>query len=636
MNTGNAEFNVDVEDCDTYKPDGSIVAEYQQIIEFWKLAVEDQSFLKIDNGRYNELNPQTGLRKKEQSWGCAVTERPQNLCLDVGSARTFGQSKTIVGWRAITDNQNGELSNCNISLADGSGFTADGTACAYSANGDVTQSQFFQQLVIDVSDQEHLLKLYQNWLSTGLGDDPRFGGYICGEQFDGDHVQGKERFNDGILDVFDMTLLAYVMFNIQPYEDIHRKIIDKIPVNASYMSQSIETEFMSQFSYNPNGDGVCTHNPAGQHPTGNKDDGLQFFAHFTDLNSNGHACPRGSDGRARLDGSSGGDRRQLQDQVNDNEFSLSSFVLYQWSRVMSTPKHEGGTWYKIAFAPGIIPLVIQFYIDGMDAGHLPSQVTADPAPDENEQMYPLNSNRVNVRWVSRERTDPEPNEKLCYDIAAAVQSNYVIYKNALAIRQIGLSSRRPCPFDLYLWIPEQMHTDVILRQPEDRRRLESEPCLKSIMDERTGNCEAVVHIRPGSQFSTPSGYFALAEEMSAKLPPKPAVLAAGISMPTASEDEQIQSTTSDNWWVWVVVALSIVLVLVVAGIVCGAIAYKRHEANQKKNKGVQIKSSDPKATKVTAKTAPKTASKTATSSTKNVAAADRARTAKKSRANLHP
>ena len=39
--------------------------------------------------------------------------------------------------------------------------------------------------------------------------------------------------------------------------------------------------------------------------------------------------------------------------------------------------------YKIEFAPGITPLVIQFYIDGMDAGHLPSQVTADPAPDEN-------------------------------------------------------------------------------------------------------------------------------------------------------------------------------------------------------------------------------------------------------------
>ena len=73
-------------------------------------------------------------------------------------------------------------------------------------------------------------------------------GYICGDQTQvSDQIQGAERFNDGILDVFDMTLLAYIMFNIPPYDDIHRKIIDKVPVNGSYMSESIQTEFMSQF-----------------------------------------------------------------------------------------------------------------------------------------------------------------------------------------------------------------------------------------------------------------------------------------------------------------------------------------------------------------------------------------------------
>ena len=605
--------------------------------------------MKIDDARYNAINPQTGLRRKDQSWGCAVSERPQSLCLDVGSARTFGQSKTIVGWRARTDNVDGDLSNCNISLADGSGFTADGTACAYSATGDVTQSLFFQQLVIDVSDQEHLQKLYQSWTSTGIGDDPRFGGYICGDQTQvSDQIQGVERFNDGILDVFDMTLLAYIMFNIPPYDDIHRKIIDKVPVNGSYMSESIQTEFMSQFSYLPNGDGKCAHQLAGQHPTGNKDDGLQFFAHFTNLNILGQACPRDSPGRTRMESAGSSDRRQLeQADANDNPFSLSSFVLYQWSRVMSTEKHIGGTWYKIEFAPGITPLVIQFYIDGMDAGHLPSQVTADPAPDENEQMYPLNSNRVNVRWVSLERTNPDPDEKLCYDIAAAVQSNYVLYKNALAIRQIGLSSRRPCPFDLYLWIPEDMHTDKIFRHPQNTdgaRRLaeeaKDEPCLKSIMDERTGRCEPVVHIRPGSQFSTPSGYFALAEEMTARLPPKKTeeleVHSAGMSTPV-SVDEEIQ-TSSENWWVWVIVGLSVVLVLVVAGIVCGVIAFRRHEANQRKNKGVKITVAEKKKPPVAdAKKKQAVSSKSAPASTKNIAAADRARTAaKKSRANLHP
>ena len=94
------------------------------------------------------------------------------------------------------------------------------------------------------------------------------------------------------------------------------------------------------------------------------------------------------------------------------EFSASSFVLYQWSRVLSSERFEGGTWYKIAFAPKLLQLVLQFYIDGMDAGDLPSQVTSDPAPDYNEQVYPLNSNRVNVRWVSKERTNPAPDAYL--------------------------------------------------------------------------------------------------------------------------------------------------------------------------------------------------------------------------------
>ena len=301
----------------------------------------------------------------------------------------------------------------------------------------------------------------------------------------------------------------------------------------------------------------------------------------------------------------------------------------------------------------------------MDAGDLPSQVTSDPPPEQDEQMYPLNANRVNVRWESHLRTEPVPNAYLCYDISAAVQSNYALYKNALAVRQIGVQNRIPCSFDLFVWIPEHMHTDKI-RQPGSRRLSEDEPCLKSIRDPRTGSCEPVVHIRPGSQFSTPSGYFALADEMTAKLPPSKQQDAVARTVEVSTETTaasvigDVHGSSSENWWIWVIVGLSIVLVLIVSAIVCGAIAYKRN-ANKKKSKkptvpkeivisetknkaaldrarknnNTAIMPKDiPKKSAPKPKSAPKTAPKK--SAPKKSAPKSASDAPKRSRANLHP
>ena len=369
LETGGVKFNMprwNQSDGELYYPDGSIVAEYQQIIEYWKRAVKDKSFLAINNDRYNDIDDATGLRKRLQSWGCAVSEQPQLMCLDVGSARTFGQGKTIVGWTATSDNQQGLLSGCNVSLADGSGFTENGVACGYAANGtDVTESQFFQQLVIDVQDQEYLQRLYNSWVSSGVGDDPRFGGYVCG-------ANGDKRYNDGVVDVFDMTLLAYVIFNIPPYEDIHKRIIDRVPVPASYMSESIEAEFMGHFKYDAAGNGYCSHRTGGDNDVHDKDSGLQFYAHFTELNQLGKACPVGSYARNRTggtdfshssadnpnSGSLGNRQRRLMDErmalirwnhenqrhLETSSFPLTSFVIFQWARVPSAGDFVGGTW----------------------------------------------------------------------------------------------------------------------------------------------------------------------------------------------------------------------------------------------------------------------------------------------------
>ena len=322
---------------------------------------------------------------------------------------------------------------------------------------------------------------------------------------------------------------------------------------------------------------------------------------------------------------------------------MTSFVLYSWSRVPTVNERLGGTWYQIAFAPGIVPLVIQFYIDGMDAGDLPSQVTSDPAPDQDEQVYPLNSNRVNVRWVSYDRSRPVPGLAQCYDITAAVQSNFAVYKNALAIRQIGLTDRRPCSFDLYVWIPEAMHTDPV--RQVDRRRLQegTEPCLRSLYDEATGLCEPVVHIRPGSQFSTPSGYFALDREMTAAKPPVRTAItstfAAGafgtaitdtssssITTSSSTDDLPPVEANADNWWVWLIVGVSIVFVLCFLAVVCGLAAYMRYNGPTK-TVAVQKKAPVRSSSRQTLNRAPPSSTQPRT---KNVAAAQRAKQARSS------
>lgn len=581
--------------------DGSLIIELFTIIRYWKLAVADTSYLRVDNNRYHA--------EGVQSWGCSVAKDPQLLCLDIASARTFGSGKTIVGWKDIDPNSDGTLSNCNPNVADGSGFNGTNTGCEYTDGNstDLTRSEFFKKIIIDMDERNALIQAYNTWLAEDpqVSHDPRFGGYECGLA-SSDAEDAIERFNDGIVDVFDMTMIAYIIFNIPPFEAIRTLVENKVPIPAAFMSNSVQDHYMKPYQYDEAGFGICTHKALGRRSgSTDPDAGMHFYNHFKRLNINGDACPAGSPGKTAMTG-----RRRLSEEeeeaeserakalvdVNspyhrrlqtedDENFPLTSFVMFLWARVPESSDGPGGSWYQIAFAPGITPLVIQFYFDGLNAGLSSSQIVNTRTTAQNVKERPLNPSRINVRWVSFERSNPELYSDLpeCYAITSAVDSQFAVYKNALAIRQIGTAAQRPCSFDLYIWIPKGMHTDIP-RQTGERRRMQdgadlsaAEPCLRSLRDPVTGLCEAVVHIRPGSQFSTPGGFFALDREMTAleprRQPTSTATFGGSVATIVAPDDEE---QASDAWWVWFVVGLSIVLVLCFLAIVCGVIAYGRY------------------------------------------------------------
>lgn len=579
--------------------DGSLIIELFTIIRYWKLAVADTSYLRVDDSRYHSTNA--------QSWGCAVAKDPQLLCLDIASARTFGEGKTIVGWKAIDPNADGSLSNCDTTVAGGSGFNGSNTACDYTADGetDLTQSEFFKKIIIDMDERDKLKEAHRLWLleNPRVNHDPRFGGYKCGLPGSAEAI---ERFNDGIVDVFDMTMIAYIIFNIEPFEDIFGLLQRKTPVLASYMSNSIQDHYMAPYEYDEAGFGICKHKPLGRRAGSiDPDAGMHFYNHFNRLNTKGDVCPYGSPGwnatrnSRRLDEiQENDDAKPVLDvnspyhrRLSEDDIPLTSFVMYLWSRVPDTAESVGGSWYQIAFAPGITPMVIQFYFDGLDAGDTTSQIVNSRTTAQNVQETPINPSKINVRWVSFERSNPELYADLaeCYPITTAVDAQHVVYKNALAVRQIGTSSQRPCSFDLYIWIPRSMHTEVP-RQTSRRRTQDSaesdvtieEPCLRSLRDPTTGLCEPVVHIRPGSQFSTPGGFFAVDQEMSALQPrEQQQTVTFGGSIATITNPE-VQGTSSGNgWWIWVIVGGSIALVLCLLGVGCAIVAYNRYKPQKR-------------------------------------------------------
>lgn len=614
------DFSIKLMNQSDVQFDGSLIIELFTIIRYWKLAVADTSYLRVDNQRYHEF----GI----QSWGCAVAKDPQLLCLDIASARTFGTGKTIVGWKDIDPNVGGSLSNCNPDVAGGSGFNGTNTGCEYTADNstDITRSEFFRKIIIDMDERNKLVEAYNNWVTDPQNKhDPRFGGYECGLSSSASAI---ERFNDGIVDVFDMTMIAYIIFNIPPFETVRSLVEQKTPIPAAYMSNSIQDHYMLPYQYDEGGFGICGHLPLGRRSGSTTPDaGMHFYNHFARLNINGDACPDSSPGRALMTGTGRRLSKEEEEkmearakalvdvnspyhrrlQTDEDAFPLTSFVMFLWSRVPDTLEDgPGGSWYQIAFAPGITPLVIQFYFDGLDAGSTTSQIVNTRTTAQNVKERPLNPSRINVRWVSYERSNPELYTDLpeCYPITSAVDSQYAVYKNALAIRQIGTPSQRPCSFDLYIWIPSAMHTDTP-RQTGGRRRAQedgtdlttAEPCLRSLRDPATGLCEPVVHIRPGSQFSTPGGFFALDKEMSALEPRQSTTTSTatfGGSVATISATSIDEEQTSDGWWIWFVVGLSIVLVLCFLAIACGIIAYGRHMPDR----NPRARTSDIQSTKV--------------------------------------
>ena len=215
-------------------------------------------------------------------------------------------------------------------------------------------------------------------------------------------------YGDGVVNSYDIALIAYAMFNLPPYNiALTSATVERRPdINQNCGTNQLRSEWQTSL-----------------------------------INS---YCP------------SHNGRRMSEEKHDHNNMYTTAFKNSTEGLLLDrVAKTYSGAWYKISIEgiQTIVELVLGNVYSNKSVG-----IVNHPPPMYGNNMQPSHEDSVEIRWQRRLEVVQGTgiDQKQCHSIVNGISGTTALYGDTLSIRQEGQFSNPVCAFDIYMYVPDNM------------------------------------------------------------------------------------------------------------------------------------------------------------------------------------
>lgn len=215
-------------------------------------------------------------------------------------------------------------------------------------------------------------------------------------------------YGDGVVNSYDIALIAYAMFNLPPY-------------NIALTSATVE-----------------------RRPDINENCGTNQLRSEWQTSLIDSYCPLHNGRRMS-------EEKKVHSITYTTAFKNSTEGLLL-DRVVKT---YAGAWYKISIEG--IQTVVELVLGNVYSNKSVSIVNTPP-PMYGKNMQPSHEDKAEIRWQRRIEVVQGTgiDQKQCHSIVNGISGTTALYGDTLSIRQEGQFSNPVCAFDIYMYVPDNM------------------------------------------------------------------------------------------------------------------------------------------------------------------------------------